>query len=76
MSEEKSPVMVRSSLLSSSEVRFINALVRGDTRKDIALDTGLKINQVAATQVRILKKLEAKTALHAITILFRRGELS
>lgn len=76
MSEEKSPVKARPSQLNPFEVQFINALVRGDTRKDIALDTGLKINQIAATQVRILKKLDAKTPLHAIAILFRRGELS
>lgn len=64
-----------SSKLSKRERLFIKILVSGGYRRDIALEMGLSSSSVGIIQRKILAKLEAKTVLQAITILFRAGLL-
>lgn len=59
--------------LTPREQHLVSALVRGESRQDYAIETGLSISTVSNLQGTILAKLNARTMLQAIALMHYRG---
>jgi DNA-binding NarL/FixJ family response regulator len=60
--------------LTHRESALVNALIRGETRADYAMEAGLSLSTIANMTRVILAKLQARTMLHAIAILHAKHE--
>ena len=67
--------MVDKHPLTHGERVFIKTLVNGENRRDFSLMSGISISTLATMQRVIIAKLQAKSILHAIAILYKNNWL-
>lgn len=67
--------MVDKHLLTRGERIFIKALIDGENRREFSLTSGLSISTLATMQRVIIAKMQAKSILHAIAILYKNNWL-